>query len=140
MPSRHKIEQQLTDKCFGCGQENPVGLRLSFDIDENTVRSEFTPTEAYAGYPGYVHGGIVFSILDEAMGWAAYNLSSGMLAVTAKAQVRFRRPVLTGEPLTVTASITRKTKRYIWTEANIRRKDGTLAAEGTAIMVVSEGD
>ncbi len=140
MSSRDKIERQLNDKCFGCGQENPIGLKLSFRTEDNTIKAEYTPAELYAGYTGYLHGGIICAILDEAMGWAAHQLSAGVLAVTARAQIKFRRPVLIGEPLTITACITHKTKRFIWTEATIRRKDGTLAAEGTAIMVVSESD
>jgi acyl-coenzyme A thioesterase PaaI-like protein len=140
MPSRDKMQRQSTNKCFGCGQENPVGLRLSFRSEGNKVKAEFIPTELYQGYPGYLHGGIICAILDEAMGWAAYSLSSGILPITATAQVKFKRPILIDEPLLVTAAITRRTKRLMWTRATISRKDGTVAAEGTASMVVGEGD
>ncbi len=140
MPSRDKIEKQLTDKCFGCGQQNPIGLRLRFRTEGDSVRAEFTPSSVHEGYPGYLHGGITCALLDEAMGWAAYNLSSGALAVTAKAQIKFRRPLLIGESLTVAASITRKSTRHLWTEATIRQKDGRVAAEATAIMVISDGE
>ena len=139
MPSRDKIERQLTDRCFGCGQQNPAGLKLRFNIDGDSVRTEFTPSPAHEGYPGYLHGGITCALLDEAMGWAAYHLSSGALAATARLQIKFRRPLLIGEPLTVEASITRKSTRHLWTEATIKRRDGKLAAEATAIMVINDG-
>lgn len=140
MPSRDKIERQLTDKCFGCGRENPIGLKLIFRTEGDGVKADFTPTSPYEGYPGYLHGGITCAILDEAMGWAAYGLSSGALAITAKAEIKFRRPLLIGEPLSVTASITRRSTRHLWTKATIKRKDGKLAAEASAIMVISDSE
>jgi uncharacterized protein (TIGR00369 family) len=138
MPHKEKIRRQLTDHCFGCGEKNPIGLRLRFRSEGSTVRTEFAATDLYEGYPGYLHGGILCAILDEAMGWAAYRLSGGTLGVTAKVHVRFRRPAHVGQPLSVSASITRKTKRRIWTRAAISRKDGTVVAEGSATMVVGE--
>ena len=140
MSSRDKIERQLTDKCFGCGQQNPIGLKLRFRTEGESVRAEFTPSGVHEGYPGYLHGGITCALLDEAMGWAAYNLSSGALAVTARVQIKFRRPLLIGESLTVAASITRKSTRHLWTKATIKRRDGKVAAEATAIMVISDSD
>jgi len=140
MPSRDKIERQLTDKCFGCGQQNPIGLKLRFRTEGESVRAEFTPSGVLEGYPGYLHGGITCALLDEAMGWAAYNLSSGALAVTARVQIKFRRPLLIGESLTVTASVTRRSTRHLWTEATIKRRDGKVAAEATAIMVISDSE
>lgn len=140
MPSKDKIERQWTNKCFGCGQQNPVGLKLVFRTEGDSVQADFTPTSPYEGYPGYLHGGITCAILDEAMGWAAYGLSSGALAITAKAEIKFRRPLLIGEPLVVAASIARRSTRHLWTEATIRRKDGRVAAEANAIMVISDGD
>jgi uncharacterized protein (TIGR00369 family) len=138
MPHKEKIQRQLTDRCFGCGEKNPIGLRLRFRSEGRSVKTEFAATDLYEGYPGYLHGGIVCAILDEAMGWAAYKLSGGTLAVTAKVHVRFKRPAHVGQSLSVSASITRKTKRRIWTRAAISRKDGTVVAEGSAAMVVGE--
>ncbi len=136
MPSRDRIEPRVNERCFGCGQANAAGLKLRFSIDGESVRTVFTPSPAHEGYPGYLHGGISSAVLDEAMGWAAYHLSSGALATTARLQVKFRRPALIGEPLTVQASITRRSTRHLWTEATLKRKDGKLAAEATAIMVI----
>ena len=136
MLSEEKILPQLTNRCFGCGQENPIGLKLRFRREGNKVETEFTPTEPYQGYPGYLHGGIVFAILDEAMGWAMYSL--GILAITARAEVKFKRPALIGEPLLVTSTITEKTRRLLRARATITRKDGTVVAEGTASMMVGK--
>jgi uncharacterized protein (TIGR00369 family) len=142
MLSEEKVLPQLTNKCFGCGQENPIGLKLRFRREGNKVdktlrvETEFIPTEPYQGYPGYLHGGIVFALLDEAMGWAMYSL--GVLAITARAEVRFKRPALIGEPLLITATVIERRKKLHTTKATITRRDGTVVAEGTASMMVGK--
>jgi uncharacterized protein (TIGR00369 family) len=138
MPSRDKIERQLNGRCYGCGQQNPNGLKLRFRTEGESVSAEFTPSPAHEGYAGYVHGGITCALLDEAMGWAAYNLASGALAATGRLQIKFRHPLLIGEPVAVSASITRRSTRHLWTEATVKRRDGKVAAEATAIMVISD--
>ena len=120
--------------CFGCGQNNPIGLKLSFQRDGKTARAEFTPTKLYQGWPGLVHGGIIICILDEAMGYAA--LFEGMNCVTAKMQAKLRRPASIDEPLIITSSTIKKTRKLIETKAAISLKDGTLIAEGTATQFV----
>ena len=123
-----------TDKdftmCFGCGQNNPIGLKLSFQWDGKTAKAEFTPNKFHQGWSGIVHGGIITCLLDEAMGYAA--LFKGMNCATASIQARLRRPALVGEPLIITSSTTKKTRKVVETEAAVFLKDGTLVAEGTS--------
>ena len=137
MASRPQISID-TDKgyslCFGCGQDNPIGLKLSFQWDGKTAKAEFTPTKFHQGWSGVVHGGIITCILDEAMGYAA--LFEGMNCVTAEMRVKLRRPALIDEPLIITSSVIKKTRKLVETKANISLKDGTLIAEGTATQFV----
>lgn len=120
--------------CFGCGPDNPIGLKLSFQWDGRTARAEFTPGELYQGWSGYVHGGIITCLLDEAMAYAA--VFSKVYGVTAKMQVRLRRLALVGEPLVITSSIVKKTKRLVEAEAAVSLKDGTPVAEGTSTQFI----
>lgn len=120
--------------CFACGRDNPIGLKLDFKRDGKIVRAEFTPTEFYQGWSGIVHGGIITCLLDEAMAYAA--VFSGVNCVTAKMQVRLKRLALVGEPLVITSSIIKKTKRLVETEAAVSLKDGTPIAGGTATQFV----
>lgn len=122
-------------KCFGCGPDNPIGLKLSFQWDGKTAKAEYTPTEYYQGWPGLVHGGIITCILDEAMSWVV--LFEGIHCVTAKIQVKLNRPAAIDEPLVVTSSITKKTRKLVETKAAIVLKDGTPIAEGTATHFVA---
>ena len=126
-------EKSLT-MCFGCGQDNPVGLKLQFSWDNEIAGAEFTPNKSHQGWSGIVHGGIIGCLLDEAMTYAPYF--QGIHCITAEMQVRLRRPALIGEPLIITSSIAKKTRRLVETKATISLKDGTLVAESTATMFV----
>ena len=115
--------------CFGCGRDNPIGLKLVFQWDGTTARSEFIPPEVYQGWPGILHGGIMACILDEAMGYAA--LFDTGRCVTAKMQIKLKQPTLVGSLLLITASVTRRTRKLVETEARVVLKDGTVLAEAT---------
>ena len=122
-------------KCFGCGKENPIGLRLSFQWDGEKATTEFSPGEFHQGWPGFAHGGIIFSLLDEAM--AHVTLFQGVgYCVTAKSEARFKHPIPLGEPLIVAATMTKRTGRLIEAKATITLRDGTLAAESVATIYV----
>jgi uncharacterized protein (TIGR00369 family) len=119
--------------CFGCGRLNPHGLRLRFAAmaDGSGVWAAFTPRPEDEGYGGMVHGGIVTTLLDEAMAWAIST--RGIWAVTAKIEVRFRRPVAIGSPLRALGRLAADRGRLIETAGEVRRDvDGELLAEATA--------
>jgi uncharacterized protein (TIGR00369 family) len=122
------------DMCFACGQKNPIGLKLKFAQEGKGVRAEFTPDELHQGWSGLVHGGIIGCILDEAMSYAA--LYAGVNSLTARMQTRFKRPLQTGQPLVVTARVTRQTRKLIEAEAEMHLKDGTPVADSTATMFI----
>jgi acyl-coenzyme A thioesterase PaaI-like protein len=120
--------------CFGCGKSNPIGLKLSFAWDGKVASAEFIPNENHQGWSKYVHGGILFCLLDEAMGWAA--VYSGTNNVTARFSARLKRMVQVGEPLIITCWVSRSTKKLLETEAKIELKDGTVIAEGKSTQFV----
>lgn len=120
--------------CFGCGQDNPIGFKLKFQRDECGTRAEFTPTEKYQGWPGYLHGGIAGCLLDEVMSNAA--AFGGIRCVTAKYETRLKKLIPINQPLMLTAQITRKTRKVIECKSQIALKDGTVVAEGTATHFV----
>ena len=132
---RVRISTDLSESmCFGCGQNNPIGLKLDFQWDGKTVKAEFTPTKVYQGWPGVVHGGIITSMLDEAMAYAARF--EGINCVTGKMQIKFKRPAVIDEPLIIAGKVTKKGKRWIWTKASVSSRDGTLVADGIATQFV----
>jgi uncharacterized protein (TIGR00369 family) len=120
------------DMCFACGRKNPIGLKLEFRREGDGVRADFTPGQWHQGWTEVVHGGIIGCILDEAMSYAA--LFAGVHTLTARMQTRFKHPLRVGEPLIVTARVTKQTRRLVETEAEVHLRDGTTIADSTATM------
>jgi uncharacterized protein (TIGR00369 family) len=132
---RTETKFETYGNCFVCGEKNPGGLRLRFDIDQEkqTLRTTFTASPVFQGYDGIVHGGIVSTLLDEAMAKLVYEL--GFQAITASLEVRFKKPTPILEPLLVYGEITEVSKRLVKAKSSITKKDGTLLAEGTSSFV-----
>jgi uncharacterized protein (TIGR00369 family) len=127
------VKKEL-EMCFACGRKNPIGLKLNFGWDGKVARAEFTPNKFHQGWAGVIHGGIISCLLDEAMSYAA--LFSGANSLTATMQTRFRRPLGVDEPITVTASLTKKMRKLVEAKAEMSLKDGTVVADSTATMFV----
>lgn len=107
--------------CFVCGSDNTAGLRAAFTFDDlhRTLVGRFMPRPEHQGYGGIIHGGVIASLLDEAMVKLAGEL--GTPAVSAKLAVRFRAPAAPGDELVVIARITKVSGRLIAAEARVER-------------------
>lgn len=135
METGPEISVAASDLCFGCGKNNPCGLKLEFDWDGKVVTSEFTPTELHQGWKGIIHGGILTALLDEAMAYVAYF--ENVAGVTAAMEIRFRRPVSVGQLIIITAWVSRKARRFAETEARLTLKDGSIITEAKATQYLS---
>jgi acyl-coenzyme A thioesterase PaaI-like protein len=124
--------------CFGCGKNNPIGMKLKFSKEGDTVRAEYTPPREFQGWPGLLHGGILATLLDEAMSHAAYT--TGSTCLTASITIRQRAPIKVETPLLISARITRHGSRLIETEGKVSLKDGTIVAESTAKQFVAQSE
>ncbi|RLT44336.1 MAG: PaaI family thioesterase [Chloroflexi bacterium] len=123
--------------CFGCGRHNPIGLHLGFardgDGDDAGVVAYYTPRREDQGFPEVMHGGLLSLLLDEAMGWAMY--ADRLFAVTAKMELRYRRPVGVESTLTIRARITRQRGRRIEAEATITDEHGVPLVDANALFI-----
>jgi acyl-coenzyme A thioesterase PaaI-like protein len=133
-----QLRKLEADRCFACGQNNPVGLHLVFEYVDGQARATFVPQVEHEGWSGIVHGGILLTLLDEAMAYALYY--RGITGVTARFETRFRQAVLVGEVLQVRAHITNERRRLIDTTGTIVRADGVIVAEAVARFMVVEGE
>lgn len=131
--SAERVNTTTDHGCFGCGERNPIGLQLAFYRTDEGVRAEFTPRGEHEGYTRMVHGGILSTILDEAMSWAV--IDSGRLAVTARMSVDFRKPVASEEALEISASVTRDRGRAVETHGEIRNREGVVLASSTGLFI-----
>ena len=131
-----KLEAKPDNPCFGCGGANPRGMKLEFEQDDARQRivGRFQLGEEYQGGSGYLHGGIIALLLDEAMGKAARFHSEH--AVTAELRVEYKRPIPTGSEIVVEGFVTRRDGRQLYHEGEIRSAAGTLLARGEGRFVV----
>ena len=131
------LDRELDDSprhyCFGCGDRNAEGLQIEFEIEGKRAIGHFTPRESHVGFPGVAHGGIAAAALDEAMGWAMY--AAGAWAMTARMEVRYRRPLTLGEEVVITGEVTRDRGKRLEAEARIESASGEKIAEATALFL-----
>ena len=126
-------KRMLARNCFGCGSRNPYGLHLAFEPDGHQVRTNFTPQPEHEGFPGVLHGGIIFTLMDEAMGWATY--AQGIMAFSAKIETRFRKTIPTDSPLQVLGELVKDRGRFLQMRAEIRSQGGELLADAEGVFV-----
>lgn len=121
--------------CFVCGQKNPQGLKIKFQVDreKQTIATTYTVDPIYQGWNGVVHGGILCTLLDEAMANLVYEL--GLNGIAASLEVRFKKPAPTLQPLHIYGEITEIHKKLVRAKASITKEDGTVVATGTASFV-----
>ncbi len=122
--------QPNSDYCFVCGRKNPHGLYMTFyDNGENEVVSTYTVAEAYQGYPGVVHGGIVAAMLDEVVARVSMIGDHHHFMMSVKLEVKYRHPVPTQTPLRIVGRIVRLRGRLGKAVGQVILPDGTVAAE-----------
>lgn len=130
------VRPQEEHNCFGCGSLNPAGLHLKFYecAGNKGVWAPFTPTEAFEGYGGMIHGGIISALLDEIMAWSLYRTQ--VWAVTATMSTRFRKPVEVGVPVRAVGWPVNDRGRVLEMRGELRRaSDDVLLAEATATFM-----
>jgi acyl-coenzyme A thioesterase PaaI-like protein len=130
----------LTDdrRCFACGPENASGLRMTFEYGDGTARCRVTPGGDFGGWCAILHGGIVATLLDEAMAHA--TIGAGVRAVTARMEVRFRKAVPTDTPLIAAGAVRNRRGRMLEVEATLTGDDGTLYAESSGRFIAEDGE
>lgn len=138
-PAVFKVSDELGNHCFGCGSQNPQGLHLHFvihDSDPNAISAAATIQlgAAFEGPPGYVHGGIIATMLDEAM--SKLNRSLDVIAMTRHMEVDYLHPVRLGDTLTIAGHHVRRDGKKIFHSAEITGSDGKVLARGKALFIV----
>jgi len=130
-----KLETQAANKCFGCGGDNPAGMRLVFDLDFDAqrARGRFVLGSSYAGGAGFAHGGIIAVVLDEAMG--KLSKLTEEKAVTGELSIEYRKPVPVDKEIVVEGWQVQAVGRYRFRAGEIRDAAGNVLARGKARFV-----
>jgi acyl-coenzyme A thioesterase PaaI-like protein len=130
-----------TKFCYVCGPDNMAGLQVPFFQDGPTgSRALYVAREEHGGWPGILHGGVTFALMDEALGWAVHF--QGLYGVTARAETRFRQPVRIGANLIIRAWTLEQRRRLMNARAEIRTNDEKqkLIAEVDATMYLLDSE
>jgi len=131
-----RLEPNPTNKCFGCGGDNPGGMKLTFEQDNvnRKVVGRFVLGERYQGGGGFAHGGIIAMLLDEAMGKVCRFREAR--AVTAELTVEYLKPVSVEKEIVVEGRETEQRGRNLFMSGEIRNEAGEVLARGRARFVV----
>ncbi len=121
--------------CFACGKDNPIGLKLNFIYNGKEVKSEFIPGKYHQGWKNIIHGGILYTLLDEATAYAV--LCNGIdSCVTVKSQIKFINVAPVEVPIQISAQVTNTTKRLIEAEGVLCLKDNTVVAKIKSLFYI----
>jgi uncharacterized protein (TIGR00369 family) len=135
------LELPHTAGCLVCGRDNPHGLHLHLHVDDGSGRVEtlFTPQPHHIGFEGIVHGGVVATVLDEAMVWAA-TWQGRRFCVCGEMTVRFRQSPPIGEPLRITAEVSQYRPRLVQTMGAVTDSAGRTIATASGKYVPLDDD
>ncbi len=131
-------ELRADNPCFGCGGGNPHGMKLVFERDNTRRRfvGRFRLGAEFQGASGFIHGGIIATVLDEAMG--KINRFNEVTAVTAELKVEYLRPVRVNEEIVVEGFQIDRNGKQLYYGGEIRNAEGKTLAKGTGRWVVVE--
>ena len=117
--------------CFACGPDNPIGLKINFSLNDGIVTAEFTANENHVGYENTVHGGIVYSALDDVMANVLYLQS--IKAHTAKCEIRYRQALEVGKQVLLKGWIENERRRLVVLKGEMRlASDDSVIADAEA--------
>ncbi len=138
MPRRHDnltpFAHAAQNRCFGCGPANPSGLHLEFLLaEDSSVVCLTTIPATFDGHPGYLHGGIIATLLDETMSKAVR--ARGVSAMTRHLEAEYLRPVPSAAPIRLEGRIVREEGRKHWAEAKILNEAGKELARGMGLFI-----
>lgn len=132
--------------CFGCGRLNKEGLQIKSHWDGEESVCHYTPMPFYTGgFPGYVYGGLIASLMDchaAATASAAKLRAEGLTLndrpvsrfVSASLKVDFLKPTPTGTVLEVKGMVKEIQGRKVTVSVTLSA-EGEIRAKGEALLV-----
>ena len=120
-----------TKSCFVCGLNNPLGLKLDLETDGQIVSARFTPRPEHVGFRETIHGGLISTVLDEAMVWAI-GVRTQRFAYCAELNVRFLQPARPNEELMLVAELVENRRNKLFqAKAELQNPRGAVHAAAT---------
>lgn len=119
--------------CFACGRDNPAGLHLAFTVTEEGSCCHFSLPGHFQGYENIIHGGLVSTVMDEAMAWAI--LAKVEKAFTVKMEITFKKPLAPNVTYCVNGCLDAVHGRRLTASARITNLDGEVLAQAQALFL-----
>ena len=122
------VAVEAATMCFACGPDNPIGLQIRFSMEDGICSGSFTAGTHHVGYENTVHGGIIFSALDDVMANVLYL--QNIKAHTARCEIRYRQALQVGQPITLKGWIENERRRLVLLRGEARLAvDDSLVAD-----------
>src|ERR1700759_4577658 len=127
---------ERANHCFGCGPANPQGLHLIFTTDTSdpehiTATAHVQLDRMHEGPPGHIHGGIVATLLDEAM--SKLNRPFNVLAMTRHMEIDTPKRPPFPQPLTLIGRHHRRDGRKLFHHAELQDQSGEVLARAKGL-------
>ncbi|MDY0360853.1 MAG: PaaI family thioesterase [Desulforegulaceae bacterium] len=125
-------------KCFACGKENSCGLKMEFESNGRIMRSETLIAKHHRGWATLAHGGILATILDETMSWAAIHFFKKFI-LTQSMEIEFLKPVYIEKKVLSNGWIHEKlSERKAFMKSEIINQDNEVCARATGKFALFE--
>ena len=125
------VSIEAATMCFACGPDNPIGLKIRFTLNDGIVNAEFTADEYHVGYENTVHGGIIYSALDDVMANVLYL--QNIKAHTARCEIRYRQALEVGRRVRLKGWVESERRRLVVLKGEMRLADDySLVADAEA--------
>ncbi|MBN2381162.1 PaaI family thioesterase [candidate division WOR-3 bacterium] len=118
--------------CFACGKDNPRGMKLDIEVDNDGARFSYYVPREFQGWTDVTHGGIISTMLDEVMVWAAAGQE--IMTVTAEITVRFKNPLPTDQLVHVEGQLVEQGKRLVFAQARVFDEKKVYAEANAKLM------
>ena len=125
-------------KSFFMGRQRPDGLQLKVRYGRGLVYTDVTVSDAFQGYEGVVHGGMLFGILDVLM-WYATFIEARKICMTRKTDMDFFKPALCDKPYRAQGKVLRIEDRDVWATGWIEDPNKERCAQVTALFREAKG-
>jgi uncharacterized protein (TIGR00369 family) len=114
-----------------------LGLKL-VETEEGTAVVDMATTEDMANHSGFVHGGMISTLADSAMGRSLRTLSPGVVrAMSFDLKLNFINAAKVGEILRATGHVIHAGRRTAVAECRVEGGDGRLVATASATFAVT---
>ena len=117
----------------------PLGEFIGMSIERpgpGRAIARTTTRDTHHNPHGFVHGAVVFTLIDTSMGAAVMSmLPAGQRCSTIECQVRFLRPIV-NDDLVCETTVIKPGKRVFHLESRVSTPEGRVVATGTGSFAV----